>query len=266
MADESSPKYWRSAVKLYSELLAKAGLTERSSSISLAISGAGFAIALLGYAITGVWSLALCLALFGVAAALELLRLRGEARQRAFDASWPQVFDSFQSGAISGFGLREQLEYLASQGPAALRSEFQSLLTLYDKGFEVDQLAPIMRERFSNRHADLLALLIELDSELGGRGMSITYQRAAVQVRREQGELAQLRAKQDWVSASAKLALLAPWLVAVILIQLPQNKSAFATELGALVLVLGLALSLVAYALVNRLGWLPMPGRVLNGT
>jgi hypothetical protein len=55
-------------------------------------------------------------------------------------------------------------------------------------------------------------------------------------------------------------------LVAVILIQLPQNKLAFATELGALVLVLGLALSVIAYALVNRLGRLPLPGRVLNGT
>ncbi len=225
-----------------------------------------FLIVLLGYAFTGVWGLAICLSMLGFAICLEVLRLRGEARQRAFDASWPQVFDSFQSGAITGLGLREQLEYLASQGPIALRGEFQGLLVLYDSGFEVGQLAPIMRRRFANRHADLLALLIELDSELGGRGMSITYQRAALRVRREQGELAQLTAKQGWVSSSAKLALLAPWLVALVLVQLPQNKAAFATELGALILVLGLALSMVAYALVNRLGRLPLPGRVLNGT
>lgn len=96
--------------------------------------------------------------------------------------------------------------------------------------------------------------------------MAVTFQRAAVQVRKEQGELAQLSAKQGWVSASAKMALLAPWLIALVLVQLPQNREAFATELGALVLVLGLALSLVAYALVNRLGRLPLPGRVLNGT
>ena len=122
-----------------------------------------------------------------------------------------------------------------------------------------------MRKRFANRHADFLALLIELDCELGGNGMAITYQRAAIQVRKEQGELAQLQAKQGWVSASAKIALFAPWLVALVLIQLPQNKAAFATELGALILILGLALSLLAYSLVNRLGYLPLPNRVLNG-
>jgi tight adherence protein B len=206
------------------------------------------------------------MALLGLAISLEVLRLRGEARQRALDASWPQVFDTFQSGAISGIGFREQLEYLASQGPMALRGEFLGLLQRYDEGCEMDQLMPLMRQRFANRHADLLALLIELDSELGGQGMSITYQRAAVQVRKEQGELSQLQAKQGWVSSSAKLALLAPWLVALVLVQLPQNKAAFATELGSLILILGLALSLVAYALVNRLGRLPLPGRVLNGT
>jgi tight adherence protein B len=124
---------------------------------------------------------------------------------------------------------------------------------------------PQMRKQFANRNADLLALLIELDSELGGHGMAVTYQRAALRVRQEQGEIAQLQAKQGWVSSSAKLALLAPWLIALVLVQLPQNKAAFATEQGAAVLILGLVLSLFAYALVNRLGRLPLPGRVLNG-
>jgi tight adherence protein B len=124
---------------------------------------------------------------------------------------------------------------------------------------------PQLRLQFSNRYADLLALLIELDSELGGHGMSVTYQRAAVRVRKEQGEISQLQAKQGWVSSSAKLALLAPWLIALVLVQLPQNKAAFATDLGAAILILGLLLSLVAYALVNRMGRLPLPGRVLNG-
>lgn len=146
-----------------------------------------------------------------------------------------------------------------------LRYEFASLLELYDAGFELDRLMPQMRKQFANRNADLLALLIELDSELGGNGMAVTYQRAALRVRQEQGEIAQLQAKQGWVSSSAKLALLAPWLIALVLVQLPQNKAAFATEQGAAVLILGLMLSLFAYALVNRLGRLPLPGRVLNG-
>ncbi len=249
----------------YRELIEKAGLSPRVNQVGFVILASCLAVGLAGYLFSGVWGLGLCLALLSLAFAIEVLRLRAEARQRVFDACWPQVFDSFQSASISGLGFREQLDYLSAQGPAALRKEFGNLLGLYDSGYELDRLMPQLRLQFSNRSADLLALLIELDSELGGHGMAVTYQRAAIQVRKEQGEISQLQAKQGWVSSSAKLALLAPWLIALVLVQLPQNKAAFATELGAAILILGLVLSLVAYALVNRMGRLPLPGRVLNG-
>ena len=252
-------------MRFYSELIERAGLSARTNQVGFVVLASSLAVGLAGYLVSGVWGLGLCLALLTLALAIEVLRLKAEARQRAFDACWPQVFDSFQSASISGLGFREQLDYLATQGPLALRTEFANLLDLYDSGYELDRLMPQLRLKFSNRHSDLLALLIELDSELGGHGMAVTYQRVAVQVRKEQGEISQLQAKQGWVSSSAKLALLAPWLIALVLVQLPQNKAAFVTELGAAILILGLALSLVAFALVNRMGRLPLPGRVLNG-
>lgn len=252
-------------MRFYNELIERAGLTSQRHQISFVILAGSISIGLLGFVLSGVWGLGLCIGLLGLAIAVEVLRLRAEARQRGFDSCWPQVFDSFQSASISGIGLREQLNYLATQGPMPLRSEFANLLALYDAGFELDRLMPQMRKQFANRNADLLALLIELDSELGGHGMAVTYQRAALRLRQEQGEIAQLQAKQGWVSSSAKLALLAPWLIALVLVQLPQNRAAFATEHGAAILILGLVLSLVAYALVNRMGRLPLPGRVLNG-
>jgi tight adherence protein B len=95
--------------------------------------------------------------------------------------------------------------------------------------------------------------------------MSQTWQQAATQLRQEQALLGQVLAKQGWVSGSAKVALVAPWLIALVLIQLPQNKAAFASELGAVVLVFGLLLSGVAYALVNRMGALSLPGRIFHG-
>lgn len=252
-------------MRFYSDLIESAGWAAQKNQVSFVILASSMTIGLFGWVISGVWGLALCIALLGLAIAVEILRLRAEARQRGFDSCWPQVFDSFQSASVSGIGLREQFEYLATQGPSPLRSEFASLLALYDAGFELDRLMPQMRKQFANRNADLLALLIELDSELGGHGMAVTYQRAALRVRKEQGEVAQLQAKQGWVSSSAKLALLAPWLVALVLVQLPQNRVAFASEQGAAILILGLVLSLFAYALVNRMGRLPLPGRVLNG-
>jgi tight adherence protein B len=74
--------------------------------------------------------------------------------------------------------------------------------------------------------------------------------------------MGEVMAKQGWVLGSAKVALIAPWLIAFVLLRLEQNREAYASELGALVLFFGLFLSLVAYALVNKLGKLRVPERV----
>jgi tight adherence protein B len=52
--------------------------------------------------------------------------------------------------------------------------------------------------------------------------------------------------------------------VAFVLVRLEQNRQAFETELGAVVLLFGLLLSIVAYAVVNKLGNLTLPGRIFN--
>ena len=73
-------------------------------------------------------------------------------------------------------------------------------------------------------------------------------------------------AKQGWVLGSAKVALAAPWLVAFLLVRLEQNRAAFETTLGAMVLITGLLLSVLAYVAVNKLGSLTLPGRIFNAT
>jgi tight adherence protein B len=78
--------------------------------------------------------------------------------------------------------------------------------------------------------------------------------------------MGEVMAKQGWVLGSAKVALVAPWLIAFVLLRLEQNREAYASELGALVLFLGLLLSLVAYATVNKLGALKLPERVFHAT
>ena len=95
--------------------------------------------------------------------------------------------------------------------------------------------------------------------------MAKTWAQAAAELRQDQALLGQVLAKQGWVSASAKVALAAPWLIALVLIQLPQNRVAFSSELGAAVLATGLGLSFVAFAMVNRLGKLNLPGRIFHG-
>ena len=248
------------------ELLDTAGLTSQRKQVLVLIGGAGILSGLAIYLVTSIAGLAFCVGILILGAGLEVLRVVGGSRQRNLEKLWPQVFDSFQNAAQSGIGLEEQLEYLKTTGPKALTGHFERLEGLLISGFPIERALEDFRSRVANRHADLLALLLLLAHELGQKGMAENWARVSNEIREEQGVLGQVLAKQGWVSGSAKVALAAPWLIALVLVQLEQNKAAFASELGSLVLVFGLLLSFVAYALVNRLGKLPTAQRLFNGT
>ena len=251
-------------MRFYVELLESAGLSDRAREVTSLILGATLAVFVSISALTSVWALGACVSVLCLAAALEVLRITGNSRQGAFDRLWPQVFDSFQNASLSGIPLGEQLEYLAQSGPDRLRRHFAQLSRDLDLGVDIQMALADFRRAVGSRHADFLALMIELSSELGGHGMSNTWESAARDLREEQALMGQVMAKQGWVSGSAKIALAAPWLIALVLIQLPQNKAAFASELGAVVLLFGLLLSVCAYALVNKLGALSLPGRIFH--
>lgn len=249
-------------MKFWTELVESAGLFRQRKELALLVIALPLIIGFVLFLITGVPGLAICLALLAMGAEVEILRLKANSRRAALDKVWPAVFDSFQNAAEAGIGLEEQLDYLAQKAPLPVRRYFLEFATLLDRGVALDLASTHFRARVGHRQADYLTLMLELSSELGGRSMSSNWERAALEIRSEQNILGQVLAKQGWVSGSAKVALLAPWLIALVLIQVPQNRVAFASELGALILVLGLVLSLLAYSLVNRLGKLPMPGRL----
>ena len=64
--------------------------------------------------------------------------------------------------------------------------------------------------------------------------------------------------------AGAKVAVAAPWLVLALLSTRPQAAAAYATATGALVLLVGAVVSVIAYRLMLRLGRLPEEERTLR--
>jgi len=251
-------------MRFYRELLESAGLEANRQLVTTALALLATAGFFLVAVLTGIAALAACLGLLLLAAGLEVIRIIASSRATAFEKLWPQVFDSFQNATQSSISLSEQLEYLAQNGPVRLRNNFARLGYELDRGEDIQVALARFRSSLGSRHADFLALLIELSEELGSNSMAKTWEAAASELRSEQAIFGQVLAKQGWVLGSAKISLVAPWLIALVLIQLEQNRQAFATELGALVLVLGLALSALAYFFVNRLAKLEMPQRIFN--
>ena len=74
----------------------------------------------------------------------------------------------------------------------------------------------------------------------------------------------ELEARQSWTVNGAKVAVAAPWLVLALLSTRPQAAVAYASASGAVILLAGAVVSIVAYRLMLRLGRLPEEERMLR--
>lgn len=203
-------------------------------------------------------------ALATLGASLEALRLRAKQRSDQLAKLWPEVLDSLQSAASSGFGIVDSLDEVSRTGPARIRPAFQGLVQRIDSGMGMDQCLNWFKSQLGQIQADRFVELIRIVHQSGGVGYLDSLREQASRTRSEIALWAELDSKQGWVTGTAKLAIVAPWIVVATLAARGENVAIYNTAEGTGVLIVGLLVSLVAYRLVGLLGSLSKPGRVLT--
>jgi tight adherence protein B len=199
-----------------------------------------------------------------IGASLETLRLRAKQRSNQIAKLWPEVLDSLQSAASSGFGIIESFEEVARSGPQLIRPAFQELVQRIDSGFGMDESLDWFKSHYGQIQADRFIELIRIVHRSGGVGYLDSLRDQALRTRSEIALWAELDSKQGWVTGTAKLAIVSPWIVVATLSTRPENVAIYNTAEGTSVLIVGLLVSAVAYRLVGLLGLLPKPGRVFT--
>lgn len=195
---------------------------------------------------------------------LETLRLAATSRSDQLSKLWPEVIDSLQSGSSSGLGIVDSLDEIARSGPVRLRSVFRELVERIDRGAGTDSSLDWFKAQFGQSQADRLVELIRVVNKSGGVGYLDSLREQSVRARAEIALFGELESKQGWVSGTAKLAIVAPWIIVATLSSRPENVAIYNTSDGLTILAFGLLVSLVAYRMVTLLGALPRPRRVFT--
>jgi tight adherence protein B len=202
------------------------------------------------------------LATFGLG--IEALRFRAKQRSDQLAKLWPEVLDSLHSAASSGFGIVDSLEQVARSGPSRIQPIFQALIDRVDSGLGLEQSLDWFKSQFGQLQADRLVELIRIVHRSGGVGYLDSLREQALRTRYEIALWAELESKQGWVTGTAKLAIVAPWIIVATLAARSENVAIYNSTEGTGVLVAGLLVSLVAYRMVGILGSLSKPSRVLT--
>ena len=209
-----------------------------------------------------VFGLSISAAMATVGLIFELVRLRAKSRSDTLSKLWPEVIESLQSAAKSGIGLIDALSEIGQTGPTQIRNYFREFVARIDRGESFDSSLAFLKSDLGQLRADRLIELIRIVHASGGAGYLESLNEQGRITRTEIATWGELESKQGWVTGTAKLALVAPWIIVTFLSSRSENVAIYNTNEGLTILLVGLVVSLIAYRLIGILGNLTRPKRV----
>lgn len=238
--------------------LASAGLPEVSTAAFVTVSALiGVVAGLAALAVTGLPALALLALLGGSLGPWTIAGRRSRARARANRALWPEVVDHLVSSVRAGQPLPDALAGLAVAGPAPLRAGFALFERRWRETGTVGAGLDAVKARFADPTADRLIEILRMARQVGGTELPGVLRDLALHLRQDLALRAEAEARQSWVTNSAKLGVVAPWIVLVMLALEPRAAAAYATPQGTVLILVSLGVCVTAYRVMIAIGRLP---------
>lgn len=214
-------------------------------------------------ALTGAVPIGVCFGLFAAAVPWAALSWQASRRQTALREIWPDAIDNLRSAVRAGLTLPEALAQLADRGPEELRDAFDNFARDYRSGARFDDALNRLKNTLADPTADRLIAALKVTREVGGADIGRLLQTLSDFLRDDARTRSELEARQSWTVNGARLAVVAPWVILLLLATQPDAAAAYQSVAGLFVLLGGMVVSVICYRLMLHIGSLPAERRVL---
>lgn len=245
-------------------LLARAGLGEVAPRSLLGLCAGAFVMAaFVMLAVSGVLAIGLVFGLLAALLPIAVLRGRASRRLREHAELWPDAVDNLASAVRAGLSLSESLVQLGERGPEGLREPFVRFGRDYQATGRFDESLDLLKARLADPVGDRVVEALRIARDVGGGDLGRMLRALSGFLREDLRTRSELESRQSWTVNGARLAVAAPWAVLLAMSFQRDVVTRFATITGAVVLLVGATLCVVAYRLMLWLGRLPAERRVL---
>ena len=255
----------RSVNERVAELLAQAGYPSvRPQQLLIVCASCSVVMFLVAAGVSRAAGIGLAFAAFAGYAPVALVKMRRRQRTVELREVWPDVVDNLASAVRAGMSLPEGLAGLAERGPAELRPAFARFAASYRASGRLGECLDALELDLADPVGDRVCETMRMAHEVGGSDVGSVLRTLSELLRSDARTRAELETRQGWIVNAARLAVAAPWAVLLLLGTRSTTLSAYDSGGGALLLVIGAAVCLLAYRLMLRIGRLPDEPRVLS--
>jgi tight adherence protein B len=243
-------------------LLEDAGMP-RTSVVAVAAVAliAAIGAAAVAWLIAPVGALALVAAAAGGIAPFAWLRARRSKLLRVRRGLWPDVCDLLIASVRAGMSLPDAVSSLAGSAPVELRPAFAAFARDMAASGHFDSSIQRLKSNLADPVADRIVETLRMARQVGGTELTTVLRSLAGSVRADAALRGEVESRQSWIRGAALLGVVAPWVILALLAMRPEGASAYGSPGGVALILVGAAVSVVAYRLMLRLGRLPEPRR-----
>lgn len=246
------------------ELLHRAGADQVTPGALLGLCGGlGLFVGVIMLAVSGVAVVAVVFAGFAAYGPVALMRGRARRSLRERAEVWPDVVDDLASGVRAGLSLPEALTRVGERGPVQLRAVFTDFGNRYQRTGRFGAALDALKADLADPVGDRVVEALRVARDVGGGDLGALLRSLSGFLRADLGTRSELEARQSWTVNAARLAVAAPWAVLLLMSFQRDVVGRYASLTGAIVLLGGAGVCLVAYRLMVRIGRLPVEQRVL---
>lgn len=244
--------------------LDNAGLRDVATArLAITCAGAGLAATVLMVVVSGSVTVALAFGVLAGTLPVAAVGRRAALRARARAGCWPDAVDDLASAVRAGMSLPEGVSALAERGPEALRPAFARFAAEHRVTGAFGASLDLLKDDLADPVGDRVVEALRLAREVGGSDLGRLLRTLSAVLREDARTRAELEARQAWAVSAARLAVAAPWATLAFLSLRPGALAVYDSAGGAVVLLAAGVLSAVAYAVMRRIGRLPVDERVL---
>ena len=208
---------------------------------------------LLVWSLTRAWSIALCVSLVVIAAPVGWVNQRIQSRRETLARAWPDVTDTLLAAIRAGVALPEAVLQLTQTGPSVTRPYFQTFARQYRITGRFDDAIEAFQNEVVDAQADRLCEALRLAREVGGSELGNVLRDLSMVMREDVRVRGELLARQSWTINAARLAVIAPWLVLVLISTRTDAARAYLTTTGITILAIGAVACLGAYLVMRKI-------------
>ncbi len=207
---------------------------------------------------------ALFIGLLGAGAPVALVRLRAERLHARTQVAIVDAIRLVRDAIRSQRSVRGSLELLATEGPLALRAEFERVL-VRQRAMGLKAALIELRVRLADPIGDFFVDALVLNVETGGTNLSGSLDTLAQLAEGEREARSAIRADQTRTRLTALGLALLPGLVLVYLrLTSPRSVEAFNLPEGQLLLFVGAASCVAGYVAMLKIAQLPARPRLFQ--